>query len=276
MTAGWRSRSTSNGLLGSQTSMGFTQVRLGSLEMFESGNNNFSPVIPIAMLDSVGFAFANEDQPLAALDGVLGDYIRREFAAKGLYLFDRCFSISFRDVTSSLRPIRTVEDFAGMKLRTPPTPIFVDLFKSFGASPVGLDVNELYTGLQTHLVDGQETPLIGIESFRFAEVQKYLSITNHGWGGISVVANMDKWNALPPDIQEVVKRNMRKYALLERRAIRAIDVSLASKLVREGLTMNKADTSGMRARLGPYYARWKNEFGPTAWGLLEQFAGRLV
>ena len=263
-----------NGLLGSQTSM-LTQVRLGSLDMYETGNNNYSGVIPAAMIDSVGYAFSNGEQPLAALDGALGDYIRKEFAAKNLYLFDRCYDISFRQVTNSVRPIRAVEDFAGLKIRTPQTPIFVDLFKLMGASPVGLDVDELYTALQTHLADGQETPLVTIERFRFPEVQKYLSYTNHGWGGTSLVANMDKWNALPSELQEAVKRNERKYALLERHSMRLVNVSLANKLVREGLKPNTVDTSGIRARLGPYYARWKKEFGATAWGLLEQYAGKL-
>ena len=252
-----------------------TQVRLGSLEMFETGNNNYSGVVPIANIDSVGFAFATSDRAFASLDGALGEYIRREFAAKGLFCFASCLDISFRNVTTSLRPIRTVEDFAGLKLRTPISPIFVDMFKLMGASPVALAASELYTSLQTHLVDGQETPLITIESYRLSEVQKYLSITQHGWGGLWIVANMEKWNALPKDIQDVVIRNQRKYCMFERRDMRSVNVSLVNKLAREGLAVNKADTSGMRARLGPYYARWKNEFGSTAWSLLEQYAGKL-
>jgi tripartite ATP-independent transporter DctP family solute receptor len=264
-----------NSQLGSQASM-IAQVRLGSLQFMQTGNAQFSSIVPVAAIDSLGFAFSNGNQPLEALDGNLGAYIRREFAAKGLLCFDKVFDASFRQVTSSLRPIRAVGDFAGTKIRVPSSPIYVEMFRALGASPVALDTTELYTALQTRIVDAQETPLTVIESYRLSEVQKYLSLTSHGWGGLWLVGNLEAWNALPPDIQDIVKRNEAKYALLERRDVAAQVNSLANKLAREGFAVNQADTSGMRARLGPYYARWKNEFGSTAWGLLEAVTGKLA
>ncbi len=263
-----------NGVLGSVNSE-IGQLRLGSIQFMNSGNSTFSGVVPVSALDSVGFAFTSEKHAHAALDGALGEYIRKEFAAKGFYVFEKGWTFGFRETTSSNRPIRNAADFTGFKMRVS-TAIVADLFRTLGASPVPLDAAELYTSLQTHVVDGQETPLSVIESYRLYEVQKYLSLTNHimtaGW----LVANAEAWNALPGDIQDVVKRNAAKYALIERNDLLVLNTSLGDKLRRQGFAINTADTASMRARLGPYYARQKGEFGNTAWSLLEGAAGKLA
>ena len=178
-----------------------------------------------------------------------------------------------RQTTSSTHPIGNGADFAGFKIRIAPVQMVQDLFKTLGAAPVALDTNAEYTGLQTRVADGQESPLVTIETYRFYEVQKYLSLTNHVATCAWLVANGNAWNALPPDIQAVINRNVTKYALLERRDIPVMNVSLSDKLRRQGMVFNTAETGSMRARLGPYYQRWKSVFGPTAWGLLESASG---
>ena len=263
-----------NATLGSQTAM-LTQVRLGSIQLLTVGNPTYTGLVPAAAIDSVGFAFPSDPVALKAMDGALGAYVRREFAAKGLYAFDRLLNFSFRQVTAWSKAIRTPEDFVGFKVRATPGAIVVDLFKTLGASPTPIDANELYTALQTHLVDGQETPLVAIQGYRFYEVQKYLSLTNHIWTGAWVVANTDAWNSLPADIRDTVERNMRKYADLERRDVAVQNVSVADKLRREGLTFNNTDGPAMRAKLGPYYTKWKGELGSTGWNLLEATVGKL-
>jgi TRAP-type transport system periplasmic protein len=263
-----------NSILGSSASM-LTQLRLGVVHFFASNHYGFSPLVPLIQIDSVGFAFSSPKQPLALLDGDLGVFLRKEFAAKGMYLFERSFDIGFRQVTSGTKPIRIAADFNDFKIRVPPAPIFVDLFKTLGSSPVPIDSNELYTALQTHLVDGQEVSMQGMESYRTYEVQKYLSVTNHLWVGIYMAANGNAWNALPPDIQEIIKRNTVKYTLMERKDIGFTNTSLTDKLKRQGLTFITPDIAGMRARLAPYYGRWKNELGSTAWSILEAGVGKL-
>jgi TRAP-type transport system periplasmic protein len=263
-----------NSILGSQTSM-LEQLRLGSIQFYSNLDSGYASVVPVAAIDSVGFAFTSQKQPAQVLDGALGAYLRKEFSAKGLYLFENIFEAGFRQVTSSTKPIQSVEDFVGFKIRTPSVGIFIDLFRTLGASPVPIDSNALYTSLQTHLVDGAELPLDGIEYQRVYEVQRYLSITNHIWAGFWLAGNLDAWNALPPDIQTVVNRNAAKHVLLERKDSYLINVSVANKLKRQGLILNTLETAPMRARLAPYYARWKRELGSTAWSLLEDKVGKL-
>ena len=188
------------------------------LQMLDMSHSVYATVVPAAQIDSVGFSFRSSEQVWRALDGALGAWVRKEFAAKGILAFEKTFESGFRQTTSTARPIRTVEDFGGLRIRTIPAPVFVELFKAFGASPVPVDPSELYTALQTHIADAQESPLQAIETYRLFEVQKYLSVTNHVWAGDWLTMNMAAWNALPPDIQAVLERNVRTYTLKQRRA----------------------------------------------------------
>ena len=264
-----------NSQLGSQTAM-LGQLRLGSIQLLNIGNSSYTGVVPVYSIDSVGFAWTTWKQPLEALAGPLGAYIRREFAAKGMYAFPKVFAFGYREITSSTHPIRSADDLVGFKIRTVPSAIIVEFFRALGSTPVPLDANELYTALQTHVVDGQDTALQVIASFRLFEVQKYLSVTNHTWTGSTMVANADALNALPSDIGSILKRNADKYADLASNDVYISNDSLADKLRRQGFTFNKTDTSTMRAKLGPYYTRWKNELGANAWNLLEAQVGKLA
>ena len=263
-----------NSVLGSQTSM-LAQLRLGSIQLFSAASLNLGSVIPVASIDSIGFAFSSPERGWRALDGPLGAYLRQEFEAKGLHVFERCFENGMRQITSSSKPIRGLDDLAGFKLRTAPSPVFVDFFRALGAAPVALDATELYPALQTHIVDGQETPILIIESYRLYEVQRFVSLTNHIWSASWLTANGDAWKALPADIQAVVSRNAAKYALLARRDMQIAAVSVVDKLKRQGMAVNAPDTAPMKARMSGYYAKWKNELGTTAWSLLEASVGRL-
>jgi tripartite ATP-independent transporter DctP family solute receptor len=264
-----------NNILGGELAQ-LTQLRSGAIQFMVLQGVSLGTFVPAAQMDGVGFAWKDSPQALAAYDGPMGDYLRKEVAAKGIYPFARVFDFGMRVVTTSTRPIRSASDFANLKLRTPPAQISVDLFRTLGASPTPIVFPELYTSLQTHVVDGQETPYATIATAKLYEVQKYLSVTNHMPTIFWFLGNQDAWNALPADVRAVVNRNAVKYALLERRDIALISDATADKLRRFGLQFNtNVDTGSMRAALGPFYAKWKNEFGPTAWSLLEATSGKL-
>ncbi len=262
-----------NNQLGGDAAM-LAQLRLGALDFLAIDSALMAGVVPVAGITAMGFVFKDPAVAFAVMDGALGDYIRKEIVAKGLYPMHDVWDSGMRDITSGTHPIRTVDDLAGFKIRTPAANIWVDLFKALGANPSPIEGAELYAALQTKLVDGQDASLITDEVFRAYEVQKYLSLTNHMWGGCWVVANGSAWNSLPPDLQAIVARNSDKYAKLERTDMRILAVSLADKLARRGMIVNTAATDSFRARLTPYYQYWKAQFGPTAWGLLESGVGR--
>jgi tripartite ATP-independent transporter DctP family solute receptor len=265
-----------NGSLGSDSAM-LSQLRSGAIQFYTLDGGVLQSIVPAAGIQSIGFAWKDSAQAFEAFDGDLGAYVRKELAAKGLYAFEKMWSNGMRQITSSTHPIRTVDDLNGFKIRTPAGAIWVDLFKSLGASPTPINISELYLALQTKIVDGQENSFAYMQSTRVFEVQKYLSVTNHNWSAPWFLANPEALAALPADLRDVLERNVNKYALLDRRDTALLNASTADMLRREGLAFNIAQTRGFRDQLvsSGYYERWKREFGPTEWGLLEQYTGKL-
>ena len=193
------------------------------------------------------------------MDGPLGDSVRDRIREAGLYVHPKMWENGMRQITSSARPIRSAADLAGFKIRTPAGELWVDLFRSLGASPGPLNFNEVYTALQTKVFDGQENPFAIVETARLFEVQKYLSVTNHMWSAYHLLGNQDAWTALPPGDTE------------------RLNAALADKLARQGMTIERPDTSSFRAKLAGsgFYQKWKGRFGEQAWALLEKTSGPL-
>ena len=148
------------------------------------------------------------------------------------------------------------------------------MFRTLGANPVPLSFDEVYTALQTHLVDGEDVPMATKQGGKLYEVEKYLSLSNHSWSGIWMVANGDVWKSLPPDIKQIIERNQLKYTVLDRRDAKALNASIVDKLARLGMVVNDVDPSSFRALLKPYFDSWAATFGPTAWNMLESSLGR--
>jgi tripartite ATP-independent transporter DctP family solute receptor len=248
-------------------------LRSGALQMMTLDGLILSGVVPATAIQSVGFAFKDPQQALTAFDGPLGASVRGEIEAKDIHCFDNIWENGMRQITSSTKPIASVADLGNFKIRTPSSKISLDLFKELGASPTPINFSELYTALQTHIVDGQENPPANIMASRFYEVQKYMSMTAHQWSGYWLIMNGDAWKSLPPDVAAVVTKNAHIAAQKQRTAILALNISLVGVLKGKGMTVNEADRAGMRARLGDFYRRWKGEFSSTAWGLLESATG---
>jgi TRAP-type transport system periplasmic protein len=261
-----------NSLLGSEVAM-FTQLRLGAIQFFLISPGNFATVVPAAEISFLGFAYKDADEALRVMDGSLGAYVRQEAAAKGLYVFKNMWDSGMFQITSSSHPIRNADDMHGFKIRVTEGKITIDLFKTLEASPVPLSYAEIYTSLQTKIVDGVATPLVTIEAARWYEVQKYVSLTNHAWSGLWLIANGSAWNGLPSDLQAIVERNHAKYANLERADTKAKNKAAIEQILHQGLLINTVDQSVFRARLRPYYEYWANAFGPKEWGLMQTSLG---
>jgi tripartite ATP-independent transporter DctP family solute receptor len=252
----------------------FADLQTGALEFYMSGAL-LGGVAPTSALPLLPFAFSDSRAVFAALDGALGDIIRRELAGAGLFAFARSWQNGFHHITTSARPINDAADFAGLKIRSPGGAIAADFFATLGAEPGMVPFSGLYEALKAKAFDGQSDPLGIVQSLRLYEVQQYLSLTAHWWTGFTLLANAVSWQALPAEIRAVVERNADKFALLQRADVEAINAAGAEALADRGMIVNEADTAGIRARLGDFYARWRARFDAAAWKLLEDAAGGL-
>jgi TRAP-type transport system periplasmic protein len=267
-----------NNQLGGDSDM-LSQLRSGALEMFVlSGTNVLSTMAKQTSLYGVGFAFKDYSQVWAALDGDLGAYLRGIIAKVNLHAFDKLWDIGFRQVTSSTKPILSPDDLKGFKIRVPVSPLWTSLFQHLGASPTSINFNEVYSALQTHIVDGQENPLSLILIAKLYEVQKYISITNHMWDGQFTLVNGRVWNSLPADLQEVLAGNFNAAALKEREDLVKVNQNVEGELKKLGLEFHRTDQEAFRAAVSKsgYYKKWRETFGPEAWALLEKYSGPLA
>ena len=236
-----------NSQLGNNVSM-ISQLRLGALEMMAEVGDDID-FAPIASIDNVPFAFPNYDVAHQAFDGALGAIVRSALLSQGLVAFERTFDSGFRQITTSIRPVRTADDLQGLKIRISPSKFRIDVFRSLGASPTPVAYNETYTALQTHLVDGEENPLSGIEDLKFYEVQKYCSLSNHMWACFWALVNKDKWDSLPRTFQAIMRKHVNAAALLQRRDFTALERDVRDRLTKRGMIFNDVDVATFRTKL---------------------------
>jgi tripartite ATP-independent transporter DctP family solute receptor len=262
--------------LGSDPSM-LQQLRSGATEMLAFPGAFLNSVVPVASIENLAYAFNDRDVVFRAMDGDLGRVIRDEIRARGIVVLDKIWENGFREITTSNHPIRNVADLAGLRIRVSPGKIRVDTFQSLGASPTPIALSELYTSLQTHVVDAQENPLLLIDQQKFYEVQKYVSMSDHIWSGYWTLVNQDVWNKLPKDLQAIISREMDRATLLARNDNVNLNRAVRDKLTRRGMIFNDVDKASFKKKLidAKYYERWKAEFGPTAWAALEKYANKL-
>ncbi len=263
--------------LGSDTDT-LGQLRSGAVDFFTLSGLILSTYVPAAAINGVGFAFKDSDAAFAAMDGKLGDFVRGEIAkTKTIVAMDKIWDNGFRQITTSTKPITGPADLANFKIRVPPAPLWTSMFKAFGSAPTTINFNEVYSALQSKVVDGQENPLAVIDTAKLYEVQGFCSETNHMWDGFWFLANKANWEQIPADIQPIVAKHINAAGLAERTDVAKLNASLKSSLEGKGLKFNSVDPAAFRDKLksAGFYNEWKTKFGEAGWGALEAAVGKL-
>jgi len=236
-----------------------------------------STFIPSTALTGMGFIFTSYDKVWEAMDGEVGNYIRRNIEKSNLVPFDALWDNGFRQITSSTRPIRTPDDLKNFKIRVPVVPLWVQMFKAFGAAPTSIPLSEAYSALQTKIADGQENPLALIEVAKFYEVQKFCSLTNHAWDGFWLLASGRVWKSVPDDVKQVLAKHFNVAAKKQRDDIAGSSAEQQKSLEAKGLTFNETDPNQFRQVLAQttFYKDAKAKFGDEAWAVLQKYAGNI-
>ena len=265
-----------NSQLGSDTDM-LSQLRSGGIEFLTLSGLILSTLVPAASINGIGFAFKDYDTVWQAMDGKLGAYVRAEIGKRGLLPMERIWDNGFRQTTTGGKPVITPADLGGLKIRVPVSPLWTSMFTALGAAPASINFNEVYSALQTKIVDGEENPLAVIDSGKLYEVQSYCSLTNHMWDGFWLLANRRAFDGLAASDQDVVAREFDAAAMEERADVARLNAGLQDKLAAAGLKFNAVEAGPFRNQLSSagFYAGWKAKYGEAAWGLLEAAVGQL-
>ena len=185
-----------------------TQTRAGTIHMTWVGMAFLSRTVPELEAVSLPFLFPNREVAYKVMDGPVGALIDQKLADKGFIALG-FMELGARQVTNSVRPIKTIGDFKGLKIRLQPNETHLATFRALGANPIAMDIREVYSALEQKVLDGEENPYNLILASRFFEVQKYVSNTAHFFDFIAVVANRKKMESLSPEHHQIIKTAMK-------------------------------------------------------------------
>jgi TRAP-type transport system periplasmic protein len=266
-----------NSLLGGDTAM-ISQTIAGALEMYVLRFDLLAAKNPACGIFGVGYAFLGYDNIWKAMDGELGDHLRGIADGIGFHTVHNCYDHGFREITTRTKPIQSPADLKGFKIRLPVAPYYISLFQHLGASPTPINFSEVYSALQTGVVDGQENPLVLIDTAKLYEVQKYCSLTNHTWAGLNISFSNIAWKRLPPDLQELSEKKFNAKALQERADWQVMTAKEIDNLKGKGMVFNSPDPKPFQdaLRKTDFYPQMKKKSDEKAWALLEKYAGELT
>jgi len=225
-------------------------VKLGTIQMTCASAGIYATLAPKLGVTSLPYVFKNFEEVWAFLDSDINKQIDATLIPEGLRILGY-FDNGFRCLTNSKRPINTVEDVKGLKIRTPENPVLLATINQLGASASPLPWPELYMALQQGAFDGQENPLPLIYSAKLYEVQKYLAIDNHVFDAMPVTINEKFWQGLTEKEQEIVQLAMDYAVLFNRNLVKQRTEQNVALLQAAGMEVTFPD-------LGPFVEATKS------------------
>lgn len=192
-----------NGELGGEREM-LEELLLGDLTMMAPSSAPLEAVSKDIVLWDLPYLFKDHETAYRVLDGKVGQEVLNSFSDKGIIGL-AYWENGFRYLTNNKKPISNVKDMQGIKIRTLESPVQIKMWSLTGAEPTPLSFTKLYTALQKHTVDAQDTPLSLMYAQKFYKVQKYLTLTGHTYSPWPVIINKNFFDGLPSDLQKVVK-----------------------------------------------------------------------
>lgn len=220
-------------------------VRSGTIEMANPSTAPLVSFVPELGVLDLPFLFGNEAEADAVLDGKVGQWFNAKLPAVGLVNL-AYWENGFRNATNNRRPITKAEDFSGLKMRVMQNPIYIDTFKELGANAVPMAFSEVYSALETKTVDGQENPFALIDSMKFYEVQKYLSLTRHSYAPLMVLFSKKIWDGLSPAEQETLRVCAAEGRDEQRKVARQRSGATLDALRAKGMTVNEISPAEMQ------------------------------
>ena len=223
-----------------------SQTRAGTINATWVGMAFLSRTVPELEAVSLPFLFPTREVAYKVMDGPIGDLIDKKLEDKGFIALG-FMELGSRQVTNSVRPIKTMADMKGLKIRLQPNETHLATFRALGANPQAMDIREVYSALEQKVLDGEENPYNLIYDSRFFEVQKYLSNTGHFFDFIAVVANRKKFQALSPEFQKAIRTAMDKAVATQRVAAAKADSEALAELQKKGMQFDAMPPSEREA-----------------------------
>lgn len=250
---------------------GIDQAKLGSIQAVlptAAISTYLGTGTAFGSIEELPFLFADYDAARAAWDGKLGELSAKFTEDQGLITL-AFFENGFRNMTNNVHPITTPADLKGLKFRVATSEIRTKTFETLGSAPITIAFTELYTALQQGTVDGQENPLAIINTSKFYEVQKYLSITHHIYNTAQLAVNADFFNGLTAEQQEILKAAAKTGSQKCRELNDELETSTLDLLKENKMEINDADIAAFKEAVQPVWQWYQDTYGEEATALIE-------
>jgi tripartite ATP-independent transporter DctP family solute receptor len=232
-----------------------TALRTGALDMSANSQGALANAVPEYAAFGMPFLFSTAAQAFKLLDGSLGKELADKSAAKGLVVLGY-WDNGIRHMTNSKRPITKAEDMKGLKMRTPPDAVLVDIMQSLGAEAQQIKFAELYVALQQGVVDGQENPLVNIHASKLYEVQKHLALTSHMFQMTPFLMSKRSWDKLSEADRKAVTEAAAEATALQRKLSQEADDKLLADLKAKGVQVTTPDKAGFEKATSNVDDKW--------------------
>ena len=239
-------------------------LRSGAVQMHINSPQYLAKWYPEIQVTSLPYLFDSPDAADRTLDGPFGTELKGKIQEKTDFLIMGYEEYGLKHVFNRRRPVKTIDDLKGLKLRVIASPVTLKTFQSLGASPVGMAFSEIYSAMQTGVIDGGELPFTSIFGAKLYEVTKYISTTGHFFELALVVGSKSSLNALPPDMRKIVMDAAQNMATTARRISRSSQATARAFMAGKGVEINDvapAELAKMRAAVAPVYDWARQQWG---------------
>ncbi len=237
-------------------------VKLGTVHMFEGSTGAVGRFLPQLEAFAHPYVWRDTDHMLKVVRGEIGQELTQKLLQQhGMRILDMGWLFGHRQLTTRGKPVRTPDDMRGLKIRVQPTAIYLETIKAMGGSPTPVDFNELYTSLQTGVVDGQENPPSVILAAKFFEVQKYLNLTGHITQQQTVLIGEDAFQALTPDQQKVLQQAAVEAGDYQNKLLEQDEAASLEKLKAGGMEVVEPDVAAFRAATANVHKAFDAKWG---------------
>jgi tripartite ATP-independent transporter DctP family solute receptor len=236
-------------------------MRMGNLDMSIEGSINYEAFVPETAFVDLPFMFKDRQTAFKALDSPTSQQIwatvRGKIGVRILAMPEN----GFRQITTAKTPIKSLADLKGLKMRVPQTKLYMDTFKALGTLPTPITFTELFTALQSGVVEGEENGFPLIYSSKFYEVQKFLAVTNHIYDAAPLAMSEKTFQSLTPDQQKAVQEAANEARDFQRKYVIAREEDLIKKLQATGMTFTNPPRDEFVKAVQPVINNYKTRFG---------------
>lgn len=256
-----------SGQLGTENEM-VDAIKFGALGGGVINSGIFAALDPIFAVTNLPFAWPTREQAYSDFDGKLGDKLEDALAQQGFVTLS-WFETGYRHITNNTRPIRTLADMSGIKIRVAQDKIRLDTFNALNAEAAPLAFGELYSALEQGVFDGQENPIEVVKNYSLHEVQKYISLTGHVWASSVFIVSADIWEKVSKDDQAVIRKVSQQWQNKQREMINTSESDFLEFLKEHGMEVNEVDDiQPFKDAVRPVWDALENQVGADVVSLI--------